>query len=361
MNTARLSPLIKAQPKLFVDAKGVQQDYVVVYKDEGGKHTYHHTMRVSVPATTQTVSVAAYAQCSDPACAQHSEVLRAPRFVSDQFFYVRECCRSGYKGPLPPASAPVHAWRDKANVWSYKTFMDEELVIKCNFLKVTSKCVCGACGGETHFKIAVVTDGNCVDTSLPVCVMSKRKIPASMRKKSQREIKAFMEKARNKKARQQKKRKGVTDSRPIQIPLAKKVKLATPKRGVYTTESIVHAMTFDERLRFIEIQDTSIKNMTLEIEGLQAELAKKEQLLAAFQGQEASKSQKVDAVRHDDACITPCTNYLNVDATPPTFSFLSPNDCVPVEPFSLYDDGTTGNLSDIGELQDLDLTEWDLA
>ena len=355
MNTARLSPLIKAQPKPFVDANGAQQDYVVVYKDEGGKHTYHHTMRVSVPATTQTVSVAAYAQCRDPACAQHNEILRAPQFVSDQFFHVRECARDRYKGPLPPASAPVHAWRDKANVWSYKTFMDKELVIKCNFLKVTSKCMCSACGGETQFKIAVVTDGNCVDTSLPVCVMSKRKIPASMRKKSQREIKAFMDKARNKKVRQHKKRKGVMGSRPIQIRLAKKVKVATPKRVVYTTEAMVHAMTFDERLRFIEFQDTSIKNMTLEIEGLRAELAKKEQLLADCEQQKAKKRQKLNANTDDDACITPRTNLSDVYATPPTISFLTTDDRVPLEPLPMYDDGTTGNLSDIGEL---DLDDW---
>ena len=356
MNTARLSPLIKAQPKPFVDANGVNQGYVVVYKDEGGKYAYHYTMRVSVPTTTRTVSVAAYAQCRNPACSQHRGVLPLPQFVSEQLFHVRECGRARYKGPLPRTSTPVHAWREKANVWSYKTFMDDSIVIKCNFLKVTSKCMCGACGGETQFKIAVSTDNNCVDTSLPICVMSKRKIPASMRKKSQREIEAFMDKTRNKKAVQAHKRKGAANSRLIQKKFSKPAQPSKRKCLSSVTELDIDAMTFAERTRYIEMQDISIKEMSTKIDDLKANLEKKEKLLAALEQQKANKRQKIDANTENSVCITPCTNFSGIDATPPTFFFQPADDRVALDPFSLYDDGTTGNLSGIEE--ELDWDNW---
>lgn len=359
MNTARLPPRIEEQPKPFVDANGTKQGYVLVYKDEGGKHTYHHTMRVSLPPGTHTVSVAAYARCKDPACAQHFDVLPPPRFVSDQFFHVRECARDRYKGPLQHASEPVHAWRGKANVWSYKTFMDDSLVIKCNFLKVTSKCTCSACGGDIQFKIAVATDNNCVVTSLPICVMSKRKIPASMRKKSQREIKAFMDKARNKKAVQARKRKGALAVCPIQKMFSKPAQPAKRKRLSSATEVDIHAMTFEERTRYIEMQDVSMKEMRSNINVLKAKLAEKEQLLAALEQQKANKRQKLSANTDNDAFITPRTNLSEMYATPPTFLFQTIDDRVPEEPLSMYDDGTTGNLSDIDE--ELDLDDWDFA
>jgi len=353
-NTARLSPLIKAQPKPFVDANGVNQGYVVVYKDEGGKYAYHYTMRVSVPTTTRTVSVAAYAQCRNPACSQHHGVLPPPQFVSEQIFHVRECGRARYKGPLPRTSTPVHAWREKANVWSYKTFMDDSIVIKCNFLKVTSKCMCGACGGETQFKIAVSTDNNCVDTSLPICVMSKRKIPASMRKKSQREIEAFMDKTRNKKAVQAHKRKGAAAVRLIQKKFSKPAQPAKRKRLSSVTELDIDAMTFAERTRYIEMQDISIKEMSTKIDDLKANLEKKEKLLAALEQQKANKRQKFNANTDDNVCITPCTNFSGIDATPPTSSFLPADERVAPDPFSLYDDDTTGNLPGIEEEFDWD-------
>jgi hypothetical protein len=352
MNTPRLSQLIKAQPKPLVNAQGVDQGYVVVYKDEGGKYAYHYTMRVSLPPNTHTVSVAAYARCKDPACAQHFDALPPAQFVCDQFFHVRECARDRYKGPLQCASAPVHAWRGKANVWSYKTFMDSELVVKCNFLKVTSKCTCSACGGDIQFKIAVATDNNCVDTSLPICVMSKRKIPASMRKKSEREIKAFMDKARNKKAVHAHKRKGAAVIRPIQNKTSKPVQPAKRKHSFIDAD--IHAMTFEERTRFIEMQNASIKEMSSKINGLKADLAKKEQMLAALKQQKANKRQKLNANMYDDACITPRTNLSDVYATPSAISLLTTDDRVPVEPRPMYDDGTTGNLSDIEEEFDWD-------
>lgn len=357
MNTACLSPLIKAQPKPFVDVKGVNQGYVVVYKDEGGKHTYHYTMRVSLPPTTHTVSIAAYAQCRDPACSQHCDVLPPPQFVSDQLFHVRECARAGFKGPLPRAPIPVYAWREKANVWSYKTFMDDSVVIKCNFLKVTSKCMCSACGGETHFKIAVATDNNCVDTSLPICVMSKRKIPASMRQKSPKEIKAFMDKARKKKAVRGHKRKGAATVLPIQNELSKPVQSAKRKCPSSVSKSDIHSMTYEERSRFIENQNAFIKEMKSKINGLKAELAKKEQLLAAFQQQKASKRQKLSADTDSEVCITPRTNYADVDATPSTSLWLLDGDRVPVEPYSLYANDVAGNFP---EIEELDFDNWDL-
>lgn len=357
MNTACLSPLIKAQPKPFVDAKGVNQGYVIVYKDEGGKHTYHHTMQVSLPPATHTVSIAAYAHCTDPTCSQHCDALPPPKFVSDQLFDVRECARDGFKGPLPRASVPVYAWREKANVSSYKTSMDDSLVIKCNFLKVTSKCMCNTCGGETQFKIVVATDNNCVDTSLPICVMSKRKIPASMRKKSQKEIKAFMDKARNKKAVQVHKRKGAAAVCPIQNKMSKPTRSAKRKCLPSASNSDIHAMTFEERTQFIKKQNASIKEMSSKINGLKAELAKKEHLLAAFQQQKASKRQKLSAITDSEMCITPRTNYPHVYATPPTFSWLLNGDRVPVEPFPLNDNERVG---DFPEIEELDFDNWDL-
>ena len=362
MNTASLTPLITAQPKPYVNAKGVEQDYVVVYKDEGGKYIYHYTMCVDVSRSTHTVSVAAFAQCVDPMCARHFDIYNSPKFVSDQLFRVRECGRAGYKGPLPPAPCAVGAWRNNANVWSYKTSMDGALVIKCNFLKVSSKCMCPTCGGETRFKIAVATNDNCSATSFPICVMSKRKIPAHMRAKSQKEIEAFMGKSRCKKTGNTHKRKNAAAARPIQKRKKRGVGVVQQpekKRASTTTEDTIRAMTISERNAFIETQNACINELNTKVKSLEFELAKQQQLLAVYENKKANQRQEVNAIMDDDARITPRTNCSDIYATPPTYLWPSDGDRVPIDPISLYDNVAVANLPDIEE--ELDFDNWDLA
>ena len=113
-------------------------------------------------------------------------------------------------------------------------------------------------------------------------------------------------------------------------------------------------MTFAERTRYIEMQDISIKEMSTKIDDLKANLEKKEKLLAALEQQKANKRQKFNANTDDNVCITPCTNFSGIDATPPTSSFLPADERVAPDPFSLYDDDTTGNLPGIEEEFDWD-------
>ena len=56
-------------------------------------------------------------------------------------------------------------------------------------------------------------------------------------------------------------------------------------------------------------------------------------------------------------CITPRTNYADVDVTPPTSLWLLDGDRVPVEPYSLYANDVAGNFP---EIEELDFDNWDL-
>lgn len=337
-----------------------------MYKDEGGKYAYHHTMRASLSFETRTVSIAAYAQCRDARCAQRSDISDSPPFLSDQLFSVRECSRAGFKGPLLDAPVGVRVWQDKANVWSYKTFMDKEVVIKCNFMKVTSKCMCSICGGETLFKIAVATDSNSVDTSvdtsLPICVMSKRKIPASMRKKSQREIEAFIVKARKKKAANTQKREGAKAA-PIQTHGKKATWLLKRKRVGDVANPAIRAMTFKENQCDLQMRDASIKNLTLKIKSLEAELADKKQALAAHGAGQASKRRKfIPGGNGKSPTASVSSAKLPVGEFYAQLSHieraaLGDDDFLQVEPIPLYVD-TLGDFPQIDGK--LDFREWDL-
>lgn len=371
MNTACLSPLIKEQPKPFVDAAGANHGHVVVYKDEGGQYTYHYPMRVSVPHTTQKISVAAYTQCTNTMCAQHCDVSGCTQFVSDKLFSVMDCSRAGHRGPLVSAPTPVAEWEGKPNVWSYVTFMDTALDIKCNFWKVTSKCMCGACGGETQFKIAVATDQNCVDVSLPIRVMSKRKIPASMRKKSQREIKAFMEKTRHKKCVKQEGRKRKSDAVAV-VKARPALKIKAPRvpqnRPVLLEDTAVLSMTEAQKFYYIKEQDANIQRLESELERLEAELAKQKKLVAATKEQK-NKRLKIATGRDErdeqsEFVDTP-VNVVSLCSTPDTFfQFPSSQDNV-LEPLSLFGDRLEDRLDDrldddISKIPELDFDGWDI-
>ena len=345
MNIGCLSPLIKQQPKAFVDAKGKKHGHVIVYKDEGGKHAYHYAMRVSVPHTTRTISVAAYAQCTNTKCAHHSDIFGLPQFVPATMFCVMECSRADHRGPLRAAPAPVAEWTGKPNVWSYTTCLDTALDIKCNFSKVTSKCMCPSCGGETQFKIAVATDENCVDVSRPICVMSKRKIPASMRKKTEKEIKAFMDKTRNKKCARQTGRKR---SPPL------KIRVPPVQRNAPLADAMLLAMTDVQKMYYIKDQDAELQRLQRKLAGLEAQLAKQKELVAAT-AQHRHKRQKIAAVPYELA-PTP-VNIMPTCSTPDTFFQLPSTLDRVLEPLSLQ-----GNFleDDISGLDELDLTGWDI-
>jgi len=278
MLSARAPPLIKTQPAPCKNAKGETQQYVVVYKDEGGKYNYDHTMRLIVPQTTTKISVAAYATCINAACAMSlSDVSGPPQFVSDKLFCVMECSRSGFKGPMSKTPFPVAAWGEKSNVWSFTSFMNTAVDIKCNFLKVSSKCICNTCGGETRFKIVVATNDNRVGTSLPISVKSKRKIPASMRKRSQRDIEAFIKKTRHKKTKHIQGGGTRASQKPATVRAQFIGKCVAPhsKKGFLTAKKA-------QVLYRVEEQSEHIAKLETNLAKLHAKLAKQEKLLAMY-------------------------------------------------------------------------------
>lgn len=365
MNVGTLSPLIKTQPKRFTNARGVKQSYVAVYKDEGGKHSVHFEMTARVPHTTRRVSIGAFAECTDASCPQHCSKTDTPDFVSNQLFRVVECSRAGYRGPLTAAANPVPGWEGKSNLWSYDTFMDHIVHIKCNFLKVTSKCMCTKCGAETRFRVIVATDENCVDTSLPVRVLSKRKIPASMRKKSQREIKAFMDKSKSKRALSKCSRideeKGISmTTRTDKDPASSAADASQDMSCDPPCEDpVLLNMAKPELESYIKTLRAQIQEESQKVKALEAEMERqRHQLARAHEERERGRKRRKLSKDQDfllDA--TPPMRAAESCHTPPTFFQFPVSQCEVVEPYSLFDDGEMTDMSEIGEI---DFAGWDI-
>lgn len=365
MKTACVSPLISKQPLAFVNAHNKKQKYAVIYKDEGGKYTRHYPLRLSIAQATRKVSLASFIKCNNPACSRHVQVYSSPEFAGDTLFQVEACNRSGFRGPLRFSTSPVSVWADKANVWSFETFNDVALEVHCKFLKVSCKVSCPVCSGLTQFVVAVATDDGCIEETLPVVVKSKRKIPASMRNKSQREINAYKAKSRmgkhcldNKTNTKTAKRRKLSDVIVVDTP-QKSEKQETPK----ALTSFEKNLTPLER-RFLEMTD---KEKVLYVQ-------QKEQRIQQLETELNYVKSVLDTVAKQGAYVPKPKNFSAAESLSPLFGmskavedtlFVDTN----THPFTVKDatvpEPLTSFLADIDreqmpELADIDLASWDL-
>ena len=365
MKTVCASPLICKQPPAFVNAHNKKQKYAVIYKDEGGKYTRHYPLELSIAQTTRKVSLASFIKCNNPACSRHIQVYSSPEFASDTLFQVEACNRSGFRGPLRFSKTPVSVWRQKANVWSFETFNDVALEVHCKFQKVSCKVSCPVCSGLTQFVVAVATDDGCIEETLPVVVKSKRKIPASMRNKSQREINAYKAKSRSGKH-----------------CLDKKTNTNTAKRRKLSHVVVVDASKKSEKQKTQKAATMFEKNLTA-LERQFLKMTDKEKVLYVQQKEQRIQQLEtelkyvksvLDTVAKQGAYVHKPKNFSAAESLSPLFGmskavedtlFVDTN----THPFTVKDatvpEPITSFFADIdrepmSELADIDLADWDL-
>ena len=357
MSTTHTHRVIAKQPAAFVNEHNKRQKFAVIYKDEGGKHTCHYSLRLSLVPSNRKVSIVAFTKCTKPGCSYHRSITSSPSFAGKSLFQVVSCNRAGYCGPLFPSKTHVKEWAKKRDVWSFQASNDSCIDVECKFLKVSCKVSCPSCSGMTQFVVAVATDSGIIEETLPVFVKSKRKIPASMRNKSQREINAYKAKSR------QEKRCLLTETKstPIKRKLAltsftmntpnkkSKVDVArlTPKQRAF------YNLTDKEKIAALDQKDLRIQQLERRIAYLQSELS-----TLAQQGVYKDKPANFSSVKN----LAPLLG-LDEQQESDIFGFSHPSpltmeEATVPEPISVF-------LADFGrepmpEFTDIDLENWDL-
>lgn len=362
MNTGCVSPLISKQPAAFVNAANKRQGYTVIYKDEGGKHTRHYSLRLSLAQSTRKVSIAAYVRCNNPACPQHVNVQASPSFISDALFQVIACNRTGFRGPLHFCKSPVNKWAQKNHVSSYETSNDLAVEVECKFRKVSCKVSCPVCSGLTRYVVAVATDDDCVEETLPVQVKSKRKIPASMRHKSEREIIAYKAKTRHART--------VADIKKEEKATNKRQRPNTPNAPVMSkrqkgSEEPSDDVTSAMMRRFMNMTDEEkvefVREKHQHIEHLERKLVYQQGLLS-FMSEQGAYRRKPDNFSADD-CLPPLFGlsreeehvvFLDTETHP-----LTVKTAMVPEPITAFS-ASIEEEDPLEHIEDLELQHWDL-
>lgn len=194
--------LIRWQAPVHTDRNNVAQAYSIFYKDEGGQaKTYD--FELNLLRAEREVSVGARLWCVK------CNALQPEKFVSPKLFRVERCTAvqilkgSNVENPhVLNVGNGAGDWEKHENV---QTFCAEEkciaVKVHCKFNAVSRSFCCKSCGAKTRFLVQVHTDKRRSAQLKPVLVMSKRKIPVVMRKKSTKEIEAFKSQKREERKR----------------------------------------------------------------------------------------------------------------------------------------------------------------
>ena len=242
--------LLRSQPALHVDADGRRHSHSVHYKDEGGSKT-SYTFDLNLLQREKEFCVGADLMCSNPKCAHATA---SKNFVGPHMFQVAKCTAIHLRGKGKSAdphmlngNCGIGAWSKRRNAYTFCAETNCAAArLHCRFKTVNNTSKCKTCGAATHYAVSLLTDAKRTVTLAPVVVRSKRKIPVSMRKKSEKEIKEFiLQRSREKRLSTCIKRKRALTTEAVETPkagsAAKRVKKQHDAVNLTQCGSIVQA------------------------------------------------------------------------------------------------------------------------